>query len=320
MTSSPLSLSTPLEIEGISFLGSFKYCYQLYGLTLRSELRLPQLLSGREQSPVDVVVRYGRLPDALENPADEGINWQATKDEFLFAIPEVGRYWIRQGKEIWIERDPQAEDNDVRTFLLGSAIGMLLHQRQIWALHASAIETNLGAVLFTGPSGAGKSTTLNGMLCRGYAMIADDVSGVVIDDKGCPQVLSAFPHSRLWADTAAQLNLSTEDVPRVRKSLEKFLFPVKNFVSGTFPIYTVYVLMPHNGPGCEFIPITNADRFTCLFSNTYRRRFVQSMGWGAGHFQLIVQALQSIRVVAILRPKDKFLLDELIDRIEADLG
>lgn len=294
------------------------HCYQIYGFTIQSELPLPQLLAST--APVDVVVRFGAVPKCLENPIDEGPAWQASQNEFLLTVMGVASYWIRQGKEIWIERDSAADDADVRTFLLGSTLGVLLHQRQIWALHASAIRTKQGAVLFTGRSGAGKSTLLRGMLNRGYTMVADDVSGIVVDDHGSPQVLSAFPHMRLWADTAKQFELSTEDVPRVRKSLEKFLFPVNNFSANPIALHAVYLLVPHNKPEFELTPIENVGKFACLLKNTYRRQFVQGLGWGAGHFQLITRALQPIRVVGIRRPQQGFLLDELIAHIEADLA
>lgn len=320
MASSSLISVITSEADEASFSDALLYCYQIYGLTIRSELPLPQLLPGIEQAAADVVVRYGPLPESLEHPIHAGIEWQASQDEFLFSVPDVARYWIYQGKEIWIEPAPLANEADVRTFLLGSSMGILLHQRHIWALHASAVKTDQGAVLFTGPSGAGKSTTLSGMLNRGYAMVADDVSGIVIDKLGYPQVLSAFPHRRLWANTAEQLGLSIEGIPRVRKSLDKFLFPVDNFSPGIFPLRRVYALVPHGKPEIELIPIDNVSKFSCLFSNTYRRQFVQSVGWGAGHFQLITEALQRIEVVAIRRPKHDFLLDELLDCIEADMA
>ncbi len=320
---SPVLSSPSLSEEKISSYHS-DYYYQIYEFTIQSELPLPQLRPGRGplngRGAADIVVRFGPIPPSLENPADEGPAWQATQDEFLLTVLGVARYWIRQGKEIWIERDPQADDADVRTFLLGSTLGVLLHQRQIWALHASAIRTERGAVLFAGKSGAGKSTLLRGMLNRGYAMMADDVSGIVIDAQGHPQVLSAFPHMRMWADTAKQFELSTENVPRVRKSLEKFLFPVKNFIPEPAPLHAVYLLVPHNKPEFELRPIENVSKFACLLRHTYRRKFVQGLGWGAGHFQLITQALQPIRVVGVRRPQHGFLLDELIAHIETDLA
>ena len=137
---------------------------------------------------------------------------------------------------------PEASDDDIRVFLLGSVLGFLLHQRQIFPLHASAIRTEHGAVLFTGHSGAGKSTTLGAMVQRGYAMLADDVSGIVLDDKDRPHVLPAFPSSRLWAESAAKLNLSTKEVSRVRAALDKYVFPVEHFCQETLPLLGVYVL------------------------------------------------------------------------------
>ena len=60
-------------------------------------------------------------------------------------------------------------ESDVRVFLLGSCIGALLHQRGILVLHAGAIHTDKGAVLFTGPWGIGKSTLLAASCCAADA-------------------------------------------------------------------------------------------------------------------------------------------------------
>lgn len=294
------------------------YCYSLYGVTLRSELALPQLLPG--DGLATITIRFDTIPESLENPLEEGPNWQTSHGEAIFGALGVGRYWVRQGKEIIIARDPRADDDDIRAFLLGPAIGLLLLQRQIWTLHASAIRSRQGGVLFTGSSGAGKSTTLNGLLQRGYAMLADDISGICLSSKAIPQVLSAFPHSRLWADTARQLKLSTEGVPRVRQSMEKYNFPIDNFVDGVTPLHAIYVLGTHNSREITLNPLVNAAKFNVLFRNTYHRRFIQRFGWGVGYFNLMTQALSSIRVTQVTRPKVGFCLDALLDCIETDLA
>jgi len=63
---------------------------------------------------------------------------------------------------------------------MGSAMGALLHQRNILALHAGTIAVNGGSVIFCGPSGIGKSTLAAGFRRRGYPNVAgDDVFDLV---------------------------------------------------------------------------------------------------------------------------------------------
>ena len=50
-----------------------------------------------------------------------------------------------------------------------------------------------GSVGIVGEIGSGKSTLLNAFLQRGYGMLADDVSGIVLDAEGRP---ATTPRSR----------------------------------------------------------------------------------------------------------------------------
>ena len=295
------------------------YSYQAYGLIIHSELRLPQLLSVEKNEPADIVVSYGTVPQSLENPTKKGVNWEISAEQFGLNIDGVAKYWVNGSEEVWIERYPNASDDDVRLFLLGSTLGFILHLRHILPLHASAIRTERGAVLFTGVSGAGKSTTLSAMVQRGYPMMADDVSGIVLDARGNPQVLSAFPASKLFADSVAKLNRSTDDLSQVKASLNKYLLPIDNFWTKSVPLYAVYVLTKHEGGKIELQPVEkNIDKLSCFLLNTYRKLYVTAIGWEQEQFKLISQAIKQTRVVRVTRPTQGFLLNELVEILEAD--
>ena len=297
------------------------YCYQAYGLTIHSQLQLPQLVKGIRNDYPDIVVRYGKVRKFLENVTDSGIDWQISSKQFLLRIDGVAEYWANGAGEVWIDRDRNASDDDVRLWLLGSTFGFLLHLRRILPLHASAISTDKGAVLFTGVSGAGKSTTLGAMVKRGYAMLADDVSGIVLDEQGCPQVLPAFPCSRMFADSAAKLKRSTEGVSQVKASLNKYLFPIDNFCSESLPIYKIYVLTNNEQPEIELQPVEkNIDKLSYFLVNTYRKRFVKAISWEKEQFKLISQVIHKTRVTKVTRPSQAFLLDQLVEYIEKDFS
>jgi hypothetical protein len=171
MNSLPLTKKSLLSLNTGNFK-SFKplvYSYEAYGLTIHSELPLPQLIKSKDTSSPDLVIRYGDVPEFLDDVTASGRDWQISSKQLLLKIKGVATYWANGSEEVWIDRDPDARDDDVRLWLLGSTLGFLLHQRRILPLHASAIRTDKGAVLFTGFSGAGKSTMLGAMVKRGYA-------------------------------------------------------------------------------------------------------------------------------------------------------
>jgi hypothetical protein len=93
----------------------------------------------------------------------------------------VGRFLIKGGHEITFDLDAGADERDAVVYVLGSAFGILLHQRGHLVLHASAIAVGSGAVIFCGPSGAGKSTLAAALLRQGYPFIADDVCHIGFD-------------------------------------------------------------------------------------------------------------------------------------------
>ena len=86
--------------------------------------------------------------------------------------------------------------------MLGTALGVLLHQRGLFALHASGVATPSGAWLFTGHSGAGKSTLVAWLHRRfGWPILSDDVTVVETANGGAASV--SYFASSATADATA---------------------------------------------------------------------------------------------------------------------
>jgi len=165
-----------------------EFNYTAYGLSWQLPLSWPDLRSSQNQNP-DVVVRFGSVPKGLPDSVAVGPLRNVTQGAVLFTFPQVARYLIRDGCEIIIQPEPDADDSTIILALLGTCAAILLHQRGILPIHASAIKTPRGAVLFTGHSGYGKSTLLGAFLGRGYAMLNDDIAAIEMEEDGRPQVL-----------------------------------------------------------------------------------------------------------------------------------
>jgi len=295
------------------------YYYTAYGLTIAAEILCPPLLALDAGPTPNVHIRYGSVPEALENPSAKGVLYQAKPDEFLLRLDEIGAFWVRNGNEVIVAPAPNATDDEVLLFLFGSAFGALLHQRGFLVLHASAIETERGAVLFVGPSGNGKSTTAAAFHRRGYRVLADDVCALALGEAGHPVVIPAFPQIKVWADTAKKLEQETETLRKVRPQLEKYALPINaDFPRNPLPLHAIYHLATHNKAEFELEPMEDSAKFRVLLNNTYRARFLDGLEMRAEHFKLGIATANSAHIRRVVRPSGGFLLDELVEMIERD--
>lgn len=298
--------------------------YTVHGLQIESEIALPELRLASDR-PTDVHIRYGSVPTSLPEPLGVGGYFQAAPDTFLLTVHDTARYLVLKGREIVVEPLPNCPDNALRLYLLGSALGALLHQRRLLVMHASTIQTARGAVLLVGPSGHGKSTLLAALVRRGYAMLADDVTAVMMESTSVPIAFSAFPHLRLCGDAADRFNYSRETLPRVcyspgRVSVEKYLLPIDHFCTTSLPVYAMYTLNVHAAPNIRLESVDTVRRFELVGANTYRYNFLEGLGLEKTHFQAVARLAKTIHIGCITRPAFPYMLDELVDRLEVELG
>lgn len=293
--------------------------YQAFGLTISSCLPLPDLMPG-EGEP-DVTICYGTVPARIENAAGQGMCFQVTSTAFRFAVMGVATYLTTSDGQIVIERAPEATDDDVRGYLLGSVIGAMLHWRGIAPLHASAVEYDGEAALFAGQTGKGKSSLTGALVTRGHRMLADDICAIRQVEDGRPELLPAYPRLKLRQDTLDVLGHETDPQLRVGAEPAKFHVPTgESFRQSPLPLRHVYVLATTDEHTFELRRITGMAKVHMLLAQTYRRRFVNALGCKESHFRLCSAIAEQTLVTELIRPKDGFLLHELADRVEQDLS
>lgn len=295
------------------------FSYRAYELTIQSEFPIPELIISDGGDKSDVIIRYGEVPDTLAEIQGEGVLYQASTNQFLLRMDQVAHYLVQNGNEIIVS--PRGDLSDIRVFLLGSAMGALLHQRAMLVLHAAAIYTEAGAVLFAGVSGSGKSTLLNEFLRRGYAMMVDDVCGVVVDDKKNLMVLPGYPRTRLWLDSAQKLGQNVETMERTRPTLEKYERQVPDqYRDQPAPLVKIYLLTSNHEQDIKLEVVPRIDGFSIVIHNTYRYQFLEGLAMQASHFGLVSAVAQQVPVIWVKRPNEGFYLNELANAIEQDLG
>ena len=125
--------------------------YEFFGLTCASEIDLPGCRTA--VGVPDAVMRYGSVPAHLDHPVLVGGAFEAGPSHYLLRVQGVAAFWVRHGREVIVERVAGVDDAAVRLFLLGSVLTALMHQRDVLALHASAVAGEAGAIAIAGASG-----------------------------------------------------------------------------------------------------------------------------------------------------------------------
>ena len=187
-----------------------RFHYTCYGLTIQSQLPLPELLhavsSVPEIAPAEVDIRIGPVaPEGLPGGTRLGPFLWVTVSSLWLQVPKVARFLVSEGREIVIDPEPGIDADSLRVFLLGSALGALLFQRGLLVLHGNAIRIGEQCMVCVGHSGAGKSTLAAGFLRRGHEILADDVVPVATDCRALP----GFPRFSIPAPVDLVLHSAT---------------------------------------------------------------------------------------------------------------
>jgi hypothetical protein len=272
--------------------------YSVFGLRVRSEIELPELLPTDGGQAPDVTIRTGEVDPAHDVP---GLHEDGTA--LVFVVANVGRYRILGGTEILVDALPDAAERNVRLFLLGSVFGALLHQRASVPLHANAVEIAGKAVAFMGPSGAGKSTLAAWFHDHSVKVLADDVCAIRFEH-GRAHVVPGLPRLRLWDDA---LKASGRRESEFQRSVEgyddykKFDVPLieRDPVGDSLPIGAIYLL--ERGDRFDIAPLPGVDAVEALFEHTYRGAFVSQARTEQAHWRGCVQLARSVPIYRITR-------------------
>ena len=298
--------------------------YWLGGLSIRSDLPLPGLLPSRSKraSQADVVISRSRVPESLSSVTAEFPEGQCNENELLLNIPDAARYLIRHGAEILVDPAPLASPGDVTAYLLGTAFGVLCHQRGNPPLHASAIEVDDGCVAFTGDSGAGKSTLVAALAARRHQVISDDVCVLYRDDHGHLLIWPGLNRLRLWEDAMQALACERPGVEREFRGFNKYLIPLDppRNPGKSRRLCRVYQLdsIP-NGTQPSVTKLHGAAAVEILMQNIYRSNLAEHMGKQASLFTVCAAVARDVPVYRFSRPLGFDMLPEGLDVLEQHL-
>ena len=286
--------------------------YRLFGLTIASDFDLPELRIAAPSDAVDVHV--ARDPDTTIG--DSGADPLAIEGGFEIRVTGIAAFEIRGGNEVRVAADPSAAPANVRLYLLGSAMGMLLHQRGLLPLHANAVVIDGRAVAFLGRSGTGKSTLAAWFADRGFAVVSDDVCAIHFGVDGHPRLSPGLPRLRLWRDALERSGRAPGDYPPSYSGdpdYDKFDVALPLIPQQQVPLTAIVDLRWGEVP--SLFRLEGLAAVEVLMANTYRGAFVALLGRQQAHLQACVDLAAAVPVFALDRVKGFELLDGELERL-----
>ncbi|WP_308516506.1 hypothetical protein [Sphingomonas flavescens] len=287
--------------------------HRLFGLSIASDIPLPEAMSCADRGGADVTI----LVQKLDLPPQE-IGIHALDGRVVLTVPGVARYLIREGREIIVDPVPNIPEKNVRLYLLGSAMGALLHQRGLLPLHANAIEIDGRGYAFVGESGAGKSTLAARFHDRGYAVLSDDVCVVRPLRTGLAVVEPALRKMRLCRDALIASGRNPghfEPSFSGDPSFDKFDVPLPP----AQPVPMKAVVLLEFGPSHSLHRMEGTEAVEILFAHTYRGRIIDRAGSAKQHWAAVIELLYAIDVFRWTRPKNGAQLDHGLVNLIASL-
>ncbi len=288
--------------------------YRICGLTVSSEIELPgAILQQAVPTKSDVSIRRAPVPASLACATEVGPTWELSRDRFLLRVPRLARLMITAGRDIDVELEADAPERDATGFILGTAFGVLLHQRGSLVLHGSAVASDGRSIAICGDSGAGKST-LAAALCRGgCSFVTDDLCVVVPNENKRPVIL---PHGRklkLWKETIDNLDLVARQGEAVRQSFEKYYIEPFETVSDPPILSAIFVLREADhsvGIGIDKLALPDAMRI--LESEMYRPGIRAKIGHKSEFISHAAATIGLAKVFMLTRPRGFQHLDETV--------
>jgi hypothetical protein len=269
------------------------HCYRLFGLSVLSEVPLPELVADPGPGADDVRITVGAIAEHSETSPGLYIHG----DDALLVIAGAGRFLTRAGREMLVEPAEGVSPRNLRLYLLGSAFGAILHQRGLLPLHANAVVVEGRAIGFMGHPGAGKSTLAAWFHDHGFDVLADDVCVVTAGPDGRPLAHPGIPRLRLWREALEAGGRDASAYERSFDDMDKYTVPTDlERVLPAMPLSHLYLLDKAEDGSTSIDRLEGSRAVEAMIANTYRGAYVPLMGTTRRHMLACAQLARTVPV------------------------
>ncbi|MFO7926259.1 MAG: hypothetical protein ACQET5_07105 [Halobacteriota archaeon] len=292
--------------------------YSAFGLTVRSDLDLPELprQDGSAGERADVAITVGEIDRPELTECDDGTVEYAGPDEYYLTY-EVVDVAVRDGREIVVAPKGDVPNEILRHVVLGPAFNHLLHQRGHFVLHASVVDVDGSAVAFLGESGQGKTTTAMAFLLEGYRVLSDDVATIAFGDDG-PAVRSGYPAIKLDPAVVDRFDVPVGEPREISDARERHFYPLP-YEQPSEPVRLERSYVLEDAERFEIADFRPEMRMMKLIENTYTAGLLSDDATAVSNFGQCAELAAAIDVKHLRRPRDLEELPRLVERVIEDL-
>ena len=236
-----------IQDHTIHFIGNFMK-YFAFGLTIETAINFNGVLQESTYA-TDVFIEEGVVSEKagqLTRVHRRGVQarFGKTQTSVILNWGGIGTFKISDGNRIEYQNFG-ADEGTIRLFLLSEIIGIILCQRGLFLLHASAVRIKNEALVFMGIPGAGKSTTATAFGKAGHTVLTDDLVAITFIDS-IPHVLPAFSQYKVWENALTGLNIDFSHFEPSFEGATKFLLtqPLDTFPKEPVRLQKLTILYP----------------------------------------------------------------------------
>lgn len=287
------------------------FIYTVYGLIIKSDIFIKELIQTNKFENVDVTIEYAVAPKDMKDKVCDAKNVKFSRSEFCLYVENVAHYYVAYGNKIVVELEKNCEEVVANVFLLGTCFGMLLSQRKTVAIHGGTVVIKDSGVIITGDTGAGKSTLTAAFRKEGYTFLADDVSAIGEDSKENAIIYSAFPQQKLCKDALEKLGHDLSNYVLIDEERKKYSIPTHNsFLRGNAKLKSIYEINVVENDEVSIIQLFGKDKLKTILKNIYRIETINYNGLDPVYFKKCIVLSTKINVFQINRPKNKFSVND----------
>lgn len=294
--------------------------YHVFGLHLASELELPELSPAAPLAAADcrIAVAAVEKPAAGEAPSASWLH--PAPGVYQIDMPDA-RFRIEHGRRIVVDPLPSKAPGDVRLWLLGTALAVLLHQRGHLPLHASAVLIDGEVHAFCGASGAGKSTLAMALGRRGIEVLTDDVGVVMPEGNGRWLFHAGVPRVKLWRESLEHFGIAHQGLIRDQTRSDKYhlQLPAAHGPDAlpAHPVGRIHILDRSEDGASRIETLRGHAAIEQIRRNVYRQRTAHRLGRSAALLGLCGRLVGDVPVCRFIRP---WQLESLEEALEVLLG
>lgn len=282
-----------------------KHFYKIYGLTVASELLLPEaneLCCPLAPEEIDVNIQLTLPPDSVLSSAHAGQADYLTEDVMWFYLKDMVLYYTENGNHIIVHiEDSSLPSHSITAYLLGSAFSLILIQRGLLPIHGSALLSANKAFIVSGGSGSGKSTTTFNLMNQGYDFLSDDISTVSYNE-GRIWLYPGPPWQKLCRNT-----VETDSHPGkyiyIDENRDKFARKLeKDYSANAYPVDNMFILIKDDVKEPTLRKIEGIEKLHFLTNNLYRGQIYHRFGLSSQRKQLFLDVISHINMYIVTRP------------------